>query len=464
MRTALVVMALLMPATLGAQDEESRFGAELRLEMEKLKESCDSLKGIAGCAVTLITGHPLHVAIGSIAPQNGFGVGPALVTHYTGGDNWRMSWNSDAVFAPGGAWRAGTYFKSVRTAVALPQVVRGGARSSPVLSIREYPVFNVYAQAISLPDLTFFGLGSKSSRDDETAYGMGQTILGSNAIVPLPGALSRRLGLAVLAEANGRFVDIRSGQSTDVPTITARFSDATAPGLTAQPGFAQFGEGVRARPDLLGGRLKLAYTAQMQQFIAPSDSAYSFRRWTLDFDHEIPIYKTGSPVRSRETNGPDECAIAVTTAACPAITRDRWGTVSARVLASKSSVGGGSAVPFYFQQTLGGSDINGVRALASYDDYRFRGPHILLFQQTVEHSIYGPVGLWVGAEQGTVARQAEGLASGRFLRSVGVGVTVRAGGFPALTASWSTGGSEGNHIAFTVNTSLLGGSARPSLH
>ena len=30
-------------------------------------------------------------------------------------------------------------------------------------------------------------------------------------------------------------------------------------------------------------------------------------------------------------------------------------------------------VPFYFQPTLGGSDINGQRLLSGYDDYRFRG-------------------------------------------------------------------------------------------
>src|SRR5215831_20791637 len=60
-------------------------------ELHKLKESCFNLKGIPDCAVELFTGQPVHVAVGSIAPQNGFGAGLAYVGHKTT-DNWRTSW------------------------------------------------------------------------------------------------------------------------------------------------------------------------------------------------------------------------------------------------------------------------------------------------------------------------------------------------------------------------------------
>ena len=59
--------------------DESKIAAELRLEMESIKDDCSTLKKIGGCAATLVTGHPLHIAIGSIAPQNGFGFGPSFV-------------------------------------------------------------------------------------------------------------------------------------------------------------------------------------------------------------------------------------------------------------------------------------------------------------------------------------------------------------------------------------------------
>jgi hypothetical protein len=120
-------------------------------------------------------------------------------------------------------------------------------------------------------------------------------------------------------------------------------------------------------------------------------------------------------------------------------------------------------VPFYLQRTLGGSDLDGQRALASYDDYRFRGPHLMLFQETYEQAIRGPLGAILLLEQGKVAAQNDGLSFSGLKHSVGIGATLRAGGFPAVTATWHTGGPEGRHFIFSIDTSLLGGGGRPSL-
>src|SRR5262249_11982230 len=78
--------------------------------LERLGDSIFDVKGLPGCAETLFTGKPLHIAVGSIAPQNGFGAGLALVGHKTTG-NWRDSWSADAVASNNGSWRAGVYFK-----------------------------------------------------------------------------------------------------------------------------------------------------------------------------------------------------------------------------------------------------------------------------------------------------------------------------------------------------------------
>ena len=240
---------------------------------------------------------------------------------------------------------------------------------------------------------------------------------------------------------------------------------ASAPGLSQQPGYVQPGEGVRLRPSIGNGHLKLSYAFQLQQFVSRSSSTYSFRRWNIDLLHEIPIYRLAGPVTRRDTNTPNDCVEDATDKdlKCAPIVRNRWGTTSLRFFASKSMVGSGSVVPFYVQQTLGGSDINGSRVLASYDDFRFRAPHQMFAQETLEHSIYGPLGLWLSAEQGTVALQQQALSFGNTLHSYGVGLTLRAGGFPAMMASWATG-PEGHHIIVTMDTSLLGGGGRPSLH
>jgi len=92
-----------------------------------------------------------------------------------------------------------------------------------------------------------------------------------------------------------------------------------------------------------------------------------------------------------------------------------------------------AAVPFYFQQTLGGSDINGAPALSSYQDYRFRGPNLLLLRESFEHSLWGPFGFQFRADQGKVALTRGDIGFDRLKHSFATGLTLRAGGLsPSL--------------------------------
>ena len=143
--------------------------------------------------------------------------------------------------------------------------------------------------------------------------------------------------------------------------------------------------------------------------------------------------------------------------------RNLEGSASIRLLATRSSGNAGSQVPFYFQPTLGGSDINGQRLLSAYDDYRFRGPNLIALQESVEHSIWGPIGAYLLLEQGKVTAEGEGLGLSNLVRSVAVGLTLRAGGFPLInfTFAW---GTDSHHIIGSIDPSLLGGSSRPSLY
>jgi hypothetical protein len=148
---------------------------------------------------------------------------------------------------------------------------------------------------------------------------------------------------------------------------------------------------------------------------------------------------------------------------CAAISRDLQGRLGLRVLLSDSLVPAGHSVPFYFQPTLGGSDVNGVTSLASYADYRFRAPTLLLIRESFEHSIWGPVGFALMADEGKVALSRGALSSAPWIHTVSAGFTIRAGGAPEMFVLYSKGGPEGSHFSITINTSLLGGSARPSL-
>jgi len=476
MRWSLVLILWLASATALAQ--EGRPEADTRRESERVADACKefSFKAIPGCAYELFTDHPFHIDAGSMPPQNGFGLGGAAVTDKNT-TNWRMTWDVDAVGSSSASWRAGGYMKMIHTPreqikISIPAPPQPGELSKPtppkkhrVDLTHPYTVFNLYAKSISLNKINFYGLGNDSTQAGASVFGMTHTIVGGSVIKPVfewP-AISK-LNLALLGEANGRFVNLRGEYGQSFPSIQTLYTNATAPGLASQPGFIQLGEGLRIEPSI-GDHLQLDYLANFQQFFAPSNSQYSFRRWTTDLNHTFNLYgRTKSSAMNTDKNGPDECAPPKQK--CPPISysRNLNGAISARLLVSESIASGTSVVPFYFQQTLGGADVDGAPSLSNYQDYRFRAPNILLLQEDFEHSIWGPFGFLFMTDQGRVALTRGDLGFDHLKHSFATGLTLRAGGFPMVYIMFAWGGHEGNHTIFNMNSALLGGSSRHSLY
>lgn len=472
------VVALLWLTSVGAmipcaRAQENWLQADFRREGERVGDACKGgFKGVPGCAIELFTDHPLHIAAGSMPPQNGFGLGGAF-TESRNTKNWRTSWDADAVGSFSGAWRAGGHMTLVHTPAVTIHVNEpaadgsGGAAPKPKksnLGVHPYTVFNLYAQTISLNKLNYFGLGNDSQLAGASVFGMTQTVVGVNAIKPVyEWAAIRKLNLSLFGEVNGRWVNIRGENGQSVPSIYTNYTNATAPGLSSQPGFVQLAQGVRIKP-VIADYLQLNYMGNFQEFFAPSSSQNSFQRWTVDLNHTLYLYGyTQSGAKSTEGVGPDSCAPAGAT--CPAVSRSRNlnGSINVRLLLSESMNSATSAVPFYFQQTLGGSDINGAMSLGSYQDYRYRAPNLLLLQEGFEHSLWGPFGFKFTADQGRVALMRSDLGFDHLRHSFAGGFTLRAGGFPMVSIMFAWGGPEGHHNIFNMNSSLLGGSARPLL-
>jgi len=328
----------------------------------------------------------------------------------------------------------------------------------------EHAVISVYAQAISLNKLTYFGLGPDSVESDRSFYGMTETIVGGSGVKPL----SARLHLTLYGEVNGRFVDLRPSPNQPSPSIGQLYTEATAPGLTTQPGTIQFGEGLRLAPVVADDRLRLNYRATYQQYVAPG-SIFSFQRVTTDLGHQFALYRdTTRFLGARPGNGPDDCSLdpAAEHSECPKlITRNLEGSIGFRVYSALSMTQGDNIVPFYFQPTLGGTDINGNPWLSSYQDYRFRAPNLLLLRENFEHSIgKWPLGATLIVDEAIVGLTPTDLGSAPWLHSFSAGLTLRAGGFPEVYLLFAWGGNEGTHTIANVNTSLLGGAARPSLY
>ncbi len=186
----------------------------------------------------------------------------------------------------------------------------------------------------------------------------------------------------------------------------------------------------------------------------------------IDFGHEFILHTKTFVNEPRLNNGPDACANGTDAhAPCPKpYSRNFEGSIGFRFFTTLSMTPGGNSVPFYYQPTLGGSDINGNTSLASYQDYRFRAPDVMFLRENFEHSIWDlPIGFVIAADQGKVALTRGGLGSSPWIHSFSTGLTLRAGGFPQVSLLFSWGGKEGTHTSANVNTSLLGGTSRPSL-
>ena len=459
MRWSFLPVLLLVAVSVVAQ--ESQLGADFRGESERLAKACEKgYKGAFGCGQVLFTDHPLHIAVGSIAPQNGFGAGAAFITHYTPNENWRLSWDVDAIGSSNASWRAGAYMKIIHTP---PQHITVGTTTSGTapkskLAVRQYTVFNVYAQGINLNKLFFYGEGPNTTPAGQSIFGELQAIVGGDAIVPV----WRKANLALFGEINGRFVTIRGVNGQANPSIDQLYNNLTAPGLVSQPSFAQFGEGIRLKPAFFDNHFQLDYKFTFQQFAA-GNSTYSFRRWTGDFGHTFPLYGK-SPSGPKAFNGPDQCATAIG-AKCPPVSfsRNRDGAIGLRFVMTESIADRGSVEPFYFQPTLGGSDINGNSLLSSYPDYRFRAPNLFLIRETFEHSIWGPFGFNFTADQGKVALTRGNVNFDNLNNSYAAGLTIRAGGLPQVYFLFAWGSNNTSHNIVYMDPALLGGSVRPSL-
>ena len=492
-RTLFLMLAVATAHAL-AQDE-SRLHRDFRVEGEALA-ACKKFDfgSLTSCGQTLVMGQPMHIAVGSLSPQNGFGAGLAFVEHKDYANEWRATWNADAVATPNGSWRAGFYMKAYRLGggtirPVFPTAGTPVKKTGPLFNAA--PLLNFYFQAESLNRVDYYGLGPNTTPATHTTYGFSENIPGMNLILPIAGGLAP-LKLSVDAELDGRFPSVRPGNTTGIPSIGTFFNEATAPGLSTQPAFFEASEGLRIEPALFSDHIRINYLMQFQQYAAPGNSTYSFRRWNGDFNHQIPLYKLlpgkwanlYAPNRATSAylqhNGPDDCTgtgsnISMKWAAkvkesparpCPIIstTQKLEGSIALRAFISEAFADRGSIVPFYFDPTIGGSDINSNPMLASYPDYRFRGPDLILFRESVEHSLGKlPIGIAFSADQGKIGLRRNDVNLDNLRYTYSAGLTVRAGGLPVVYLLFAWGGNEGHHTTATVSPTLLGGSARPSL-
>jgi hypothetical protein len=273
----------------------------------------------------------------------------------------------------------------------------------------------------------FYGLGPATTRNGLASYGLILTETYAGVNNPLTAWSSAGFDFSFLQPR------VTSSISA-APAIRSVYSETKAPGLTVRDDFLRYEPYLLFRiPPHRSFFTKVRAGYAFYQ--AMRDPRFSFRRLSGSSKTTVPLWLPSH-------NTPFKRGWFANTI-CPSLrsgTRCSMGDLSLIAMVAASYTGSGSQVPFYFDQTLGGTDINGNDTLRGFGTYRFRGPNSVLFQAEYRHPLWGPIGLLSFYDTGKVALQRSDLSLDHLQHDVGVGLYFHAGNREVMRVSMGFGG------------------------
>jgi hypothetical protein len=279
--------------------------------------------------------------------------------------------------------------------------------------------FQVYARNKQMPTLPFYGLGPNTNVSDSVRFSERDSRLGVLVASPL----ASWLGISGTLES--LWPNVGGVSAPNVLSIRQVYNEQTAPGLTTQPNFLHYEAFLRPHFNLASNRFVIDYRFRYGYFQDTSSGHYSFRRFTSDFGHTFyPETENGH--------------------------RRLDSILTARLKISMSNTGAAQAMPFYLQETIGGSDIDNQPTLRAFRDYRFRGPNSFLLQTEFDRRIIGPVGLLLFYDAGKVTLARSDLNFSNLHQGFGGGLSFFLAGKVVFRAYVGLGGGEGAHPYFGI--------------
>lgn len=258
----------------------------------------------------------------------------------------------------------------------------------------------------------FYGIGPSTSLSNLGEYALEKTYVGMTANDPITpwaeiGFITNFIRPRTIAAGN--------------PPIQQLYTDATAPALGMHLSFMQYEPYLHIQFSIPKYRLHPDVRVGYDFYQDLDGPALSFQRVdaTAQVAYEIWLPSVGTASHHSAfrnfvcapTRGARHCSIGVF---------KLLGNVAA------ANIGSTSRVPFYFQETLGGVDWDGMDTLRGFPDNRFTGPSRMLFQAEYDHPVWGPVGFMSFYDLGKVSQHVADLGFEHLHRDVGVGFTVSA--------------------------------------
>ena len=118
--------------------------------------------------------------------------------------------------------------------------------------------------------------------------------------------------------------------------------------------------------------------------------------------------------------------------------------IALRAFASTSDVSDGNEVPFYLQPYLGGND-----TMRGFREYRFRGPHSILFQGEYRFEIWSGLDMAFFYDTGKVAFRREDLGINDLEKDYGFGFRFNTREGVVVRVDAGFGSRDGKHLYIT---------------
>jgi outer membrane protein assembly factor BamA len=236
-----------------------------------------------------------------------------------------------------------------------------------------------------LPEEDYYGPGPDSDLANRSTYLLEET----SAYLRTGYQFSRHI--VWMLSAGYLKNSVGAGKSTRYPTTQEVFSESTAPGLTQPPSYLRFGTQVlvdyRDEPGNPHKGFMIALGAG--RFDDQTQDAFTFNRFGADARAIIPL---GSRQR----------------------------ILALRGLWLRDEAEPGNQVPFFMQESLGGS-----HTLRGFDSFRFRGEKVMLYQAEYR---WEPSQLWelvLFTDTGTVSDAGSELSFSNLEWDYGVGLRIK---------------------------------------
>jgi len=429
-----VVFLLLWSAGSASADEWDREGSSL-------KSSCGSLTdgfaAIASCGQFFFdSGKPLRLMIPtSVVPGGGTELGPLFIQPLD-----IHNWPESNLNIDGGSSLRGFWFGNAT--VTLNHRKFGGEWNTARDEFR----IQIYGKARGLPVMPFYGIGPNTAKSSLVDYRERDVREGASVFMPLQSWFA--------AGGSAEFLSTQIGRESNpsVRSINTYYTEATAPGLGQTANFGHFQ--IYARPKKDWRWTTVDSDVTFDYYKDGGSGLFTSRKFRVDYLQKIYLGWQKEPNGGVGANGHRK--------------QPKYDSVlyiAARF--TDASAGAGSVVPFYLQETLGGSDIDNVPTLCGFADYRFRAPALFSIQTQYERRLLpdtkpgaqtstlrravGAIGVLAFFDAGEVAAKASNLSFGNMRQSFGFGFSLWAGNKVWFRTYIGLGSGEGSHLFLGIS-------------